>query len=117
MMSKEQVKVVTQAYNHLLKNEERGWDALDNSIGFLEYLDDGELIREAQALYLLHRDSAVSCTEDHPKDKCFVPIIIEAVAAILELYEEHPNLHEKNKYIIQYYLAMDQDQMFVVEVV
>lgn len=114
-MSQEQVKIVVRVYTHLLESESRGWDELDDYIEYLEYLDDDQLHREADALYAKHSISIVGCNQKHPKEKCFMPVLLEAVGAILDLYKEKNNLHEKNKYILQYYIAMTQAEMIVIE--
>lgn len=115
MMSAEQIKVVVRVYTHLLDNEKRGWDGLDDYIDFLEYLDNDQLQREADVIYTKHSKGEVKCNQDHPKDKCFVPMLIDAVGAILDLYKENKSLHDKNKYILQYYLAMNQSGMILSE--
>lgn len=115
MMNSEQRKVVVSVYNHLLANETRGWDGLDDYIEYLDYLTDDQLHRECDVIHEIHSRGQVKCNVDHPKEKCFVPIMFDAVTAILELYKETNNLHPKNKYILQYYLAMQQADMIVVE--
>lgn len=114
-MSQEQIKSVTTAYNHLMESEKRGWDILDELITYLGYLDDNQLQIEARIVYEKYNGSPVKCSQDHPKDKCFIPVLIDAVGAILELYKETKNLHGKNKYILQYYLAIEQSGMIVVD--
>lgn len=114
-MTTEQRKIVTEVYNHLLESENRGWDGLDDYIGFLDYLDNDQLHREADVVYSKHRLGPTKCAQDHTKEKCFIPVLIEAVDAILELYKESGSLHEKNKYILQYYIAMNQAGMILLE--
>src|SRR5579864_4811848 len=108
MMSQEQRKIVLDVYNHLLESEKRGWDGLDNYVEFLDYLDNDQLHREADVIYSQHYNARVCCAQDHPPEQCFVPILVEAAGAILELYKESGNLHDRNKYILQYYIAMNQ---------
>lgn len=114
MMNPDQVKIVVQVYNHLLENEKRGWDGLDDYIDYLEYLDNDQLHREVDVLYFYHSRGPVRCQQNHAREKCFIPIMIDAVGAIINLYKETGNLHEKNRYILQYYLAMNQAEMIVV---
>ena len=114
-MNPEQRKVVTKVYNHLLESEKRGWDGLDDYIDYLEYLSDDQLHREADVIFEIHSRGRTKCQQDHPIENCFVPILVEAVSAILELYKETNSMHPKNKYILQYYLAMQQADMIVVE--
>lgn len=115
MMSPEQRKTVTSAYNHLMEREGRGWDELDDCLDYLEYLDDNQLHRETDVIYTQHVSRRVKCRQDHPIEHCFIPMLVDAVTAILELYKETNSLHPKNRYILQYYLAMQQVGMIVCE--
>lgn len=115
MMTKDQSKTVIQVYNHLLENEKRGWDGLDDYMDYLEYLDNDQLHREADVVYMQHRNGPVKCKQEHAIEQCLIPIMVEAVGAILELYKETNNLHDKNRYILQYYLAMNQADMIVMD--
>lgn len=114
-MSEEQVRVVVQVYNHLLERENRGWDDIDNYLDLLEYLNDDELHREADVVYTGHQNRTVRCQQNHAKESCFIPLLVEASSAILDLYKETNQLHVKNKYILQYYIAMNQSELIVVE--
>ncbi len=113
MMTEEQRKIVVLVYTHLLDKEDRGWDGLDDCMDLLEYLDNDQLHREADVVHSVHSRGAVRCQQDHAKEKCFIPLLVESVGAILELYKETGSLHEKNRYILQYYLAMQQANMIL----
>jgi hypothetical protein len=115
MMTPEQRKVVTQAYNHLMEKESRGWDGLDDSMYCLEYLDDDQLHREADVIHEHHVKGKVRCQQNHPIEHCFIPMLVDAATAILDLYKETSSMHPKNRYILQYYLAMQQVGMIVLE--
>lgn len=115
MMSPDQTKIVIQVYNHLIENEKRGWDGLDDYMDYLEYLDNDQLHREVDIIHSQHKVGLVRCHQNHAREKCFIPIMVDAVGSILELYKETGNLHEKNKYILQYYLAMNQANMIVLD--
>lgn len=114
MMSPEQRKAVSEVFNHLLESEKRGWDELDDYIQMLEFLDNDQLHREADVIFEKHSRSDVRCIQNHSKEKCFIPVLVEAVGAILEVYKENGHLHERNKYILQYYLAMNQTGLILV---
>lgn len=115
MMTPEQRKVVTQAYNHLLEKEARGWDGLDDCMDCLEYLDDDQLHREADVIHAQHTLGKVRCQQNHPIEHCFIPMLVDAASAILELYKETSSMHPKNRYILQYYLAMQQVGMIICD--
>lgn len=114
MMSPDQRRAVSEVYNHLLESERRGWDGLDDYIGMLEFLDNDQLHREADVIYEHHSKGTVRCHQDHSQDKCFIPVLVEAVGAILELYKDKGNMHDRNKYILQYYLAMNQTGLILM---
>lgn len=115
MMTSDQVKVVVGVYAHLIAAEDRGWDSLDDYMHHLEYLDDDQLHREADVILTEHVRGLVRCRENHPREKCFIPTLIEAVGAILELYKDTNNLHPKNRYILCYYLAFNQADLIIVD--
>lgn len=115
MMTPEQRRAVVEVYNHFLESEKRGWDMLDDYIVYLDFLDNDQLHREADVVYYQHGLGKVRCPQNHSRDKCLMPILLEAVGGILELYKENNSLHANNKYILQYYLAMNQSGMILVE--
>lgn len=115
MMTPEQRKVMTNAYTHLMDKEARGWDGLDDCVVYLENLDDDQLHREADVIYEQHAKRQVRCQQDHPIEHCFIPMLVDASAAILELYKETNYLNPKSRYILQYYLAMHQVGMIVCD--
>lgn len=114
-MTPDQRNIVRRVYNHLLSHENRGWDELDDFVDYLGFLDDNELHRECDILYSQHKNVAVKCQQKHSKEECFIPILVEAVFAIIELYKETNHLPIKNKYVLQYYLAMNQANMIVID--
>lgn len=115
MMDSSQKDAVTIVYNRFMDQEGRGWDQLDDTLDLLEYLDDDQLYREASVLYSYQEHKNPRCPQDHHKSKCFIPVVIEAVSAILELYQDSPTMHPKNRYILQYYLAISQSEGIVTD--
>lgn len=113
-MSPQDVKNVERVYEHLLARENRGWDGLDDSLDLLEYLEDDQLYRESEVALLAHSSGNVRCSVDHKNEECFIPLIVQAAAAIVALYKDTNDLDIKNKYILQYYLAMNEAEMIVV---
>ena|SRR5579859_6158932 len=114
MMDHEEKEIVTYVRSHLLDRETRGWDALDEYMQYLDYLDNDQLHREVDVAYCEHSKGLVRCEKDHPREECFMPMLYDAVGIILELFKETGQLHDKNKYILQYYLAMNHAKMIVV---
>jgi hypothetical protein len=115
MMNQEQVRVVAQVYREFLASEEnRGWEGIDDYLETLQFLDDDQLGREAEVVLIQHRKGKAKCDKDHPESECFVPKIIEAVQAILDLVKETGHLHKNNRYILEYYLAVNQAGMIQI---
>lgn len=109
-MTKDQQEIVSRVYVKFYKSDctDEGWTDIDEQMSHLEYLEDNQLVIESAVLIQLQSGGQPKCTLDHPNKECFVPIVIEAVGYILDLYESTSNLHPKNKFILQYYLALSQ---------
>ena len=108
MMTPEQARIVKMVYSRFIKSEEDGWSEIDNNLEFFSFLTDGETILEAQIKFLRHSKGTFRCFQEHSSEECVAPLILEAVGIILELYEINRMLHEKNRYILTYYLAMSE---------
>lgn len=106
MMSKDQAEIVKLVYARFIENESDEWTEVDDNLEFCNYLTDSELIREAEIKYESHCVGNFRCIQEHEPQFCFAVYILEAVEAILKLYENKKELHEKNRYILVYYVAM-----------
>lgn len=110
-MNAEERENIKNVYKRFLNSEERGWDSLDDYLDLLDYLDDDQLSREAEVLFLKHKEKAVMCKIKHKKpSECFVPYILRAVETILNFYKKNGKLNDSHKYILQYYLALTQNK-------
>ena len=109
-MSKDQQIVVTRVYQRFCKAdaEETSWTDIDEQMCYLEYIDDPQTVIEAAVILQLHLQGDPRCEQDHPREECFIPLVIDAATAIIDLYGKTGNLHPKNKFILQYYLALSQ---------
>ena len=107
-MTSDQKEVVKQVFQKFLDtdNAETEWTDVDEQMSMLEWIDDHQITIEAAVKIIEHSQGTPRCHHNHSLDECFVPLIIDAVKAILELYEETQNLHEKNRFILSYYLAL-----------
>jgi hypothetical protein len=114
-MKSDQNKEISIVYDRFLESEDRGWDDIDTYMELLEYLENDQLHREADVLYTKHSLGKVRCMEDHAEEKCVVPHILSAVSSILDTFKDTGKLSKKKRYILQYYLALDQAQMFRLE--
>ena len=117
MMTTDQIKTVTQVYTRFMESEvPNQWDALDDLLSLLESLTDKEIYVEAEIVRKKHIKGAISCKSIHAvgSEDCLAPKISEAGQAICELYAETGELHKNNRYILSYFIALDQVGMFVV---
>lgn len=108
MMSPTQAKIVAEVYRHFIERENTPWTPMDDLLDYLEYLDDDQLHREADVIYLMQINRNPRCERDHEKSACFIPVLIDAIVAILDLYKDTNQLHKNNRYILQYYVACSQ---------
>ncbi len=107
MMNKAEVDVVSNVYRHFIESEsDTDWNELDEKIWMLDFLSDAQMILEAKAQYEKHSPKGLRCKLDHQIEYCMAPLVLEAVEAILKLSDETGMLHEKNRYILSFYIAM-----------
>lgn len=110
MLSSHESKNLTYLLTTFLDSEAKGWTSLDDFLEFLDYLNDDEIYREADALYSVHKNKKMGCRHLHKDEtKCFILPILEGVESILNLYSETGNMHPNNRYILANYLALVQD--------
>ena len=119
MMSPEEVGTVGLVYRRLIAGEDRGWIGIDTHLEALSWLEDDQVIREAQVAFTYHGVEGKNprCPSKHDIAKCFIPQIIEAVGSILSLHHAigAEQLHINNRYILECYLALDQERMIVTD--
>lgn len=111
MMNSEQAGVVRVVYNRFIDSEDVNWTIIDDNLHFLGYMLDSDIMREANVKYQTHSHGVFRCASDHEQQFCFAPHILEAVGYILDLYKESGQLHEKNRYVIEYYMGMSEAGM------
>jgi len=116
MMTRDEQQIVSEVYSKFVQSEHlNSWDDLDDSLCLLESLTNVELANEAQVLFDTHSTGNVRCKLNHSPKLCMVPMLMEAVAAILKLWNETGMLHIKNKYVFQYYLALSHVKFIVLD--
>jgi hypothetical protein len=116
MLTSDQAKVITEVYRRFLDSEhQREWDDLDEQLEMSEWLNTEELTKEAEILMMNHKDAKPRCKLNHAEKDCFVPVIIEAVSHILSLYHETGYMSPRNKYVLQYYLALTGTGFIVLD--
>ncbi len=110
MMTPDQQKTVTQVYRRFFDSDlaDTEWTDVDEAMSMLDWLDDKQLVKEAAVKIMEHTAGTPKCNQYHGDLPCFVPTIIEASTYIVDLYTDTENLHEKNRFILQYYLALAQ---------
>ena len=108
-MTREQAEAVKSVYLRLIGSEDVEkyvWSETDEALDFISYLTDEELVKECRAKYIEHcRNSFKEEKTDEPI-YFFDPIVLDAIEAILNLYNETQYLPEINKYVLSCYLAM-----------
>ena len=112
MMSKEEAETVKAVYNRLLDSEEQVWTDIDDNLEMVGWMSDAELITESKIRLAEHsKKGTFRCYNDHGTENCFAPTLLEAVEAIVLLSGQSGKLHEKNAYILSYYLVMTEMNM------
>lgn len=106
MMAQEQSQIVKLVYSRFIDSEEEIWSEFDDNLEFVGYLTDKELIQECSIKFFEHSKGDLRCVENHDPAYCMAPLVLEAVEAILDLHDKTGELHEKNRYIMEFYLAM-----------
>ena len=57
MITKEQARLISHIYKRFLESEhERRWDELDECLEKLDWLNTEELVKEAEILYMYHKE-------------------------------------------------------------
>lgn len=116
MMTKDQEEAVKTVFRKFSGDEEhRGWTEVDDDLSYLGYLTDEEIVIETEVQLNKHSEGKPRCTETHgPGSKCLVPVIIDAASAIVELYQQSKQIHSKNRYVLEYYLAFSHLGLIVI---
>jgi len=82
------------------------WTNLDTNMEYLSYLDDQQLVKEADYVLEDHMKGEPRCKIDHETSECFVPTIIKAVTYITFDYKIGGILLKKDRYILEYYISL-----------
>lgn len=115
MMTPEEVKVVVFVYQNFMVNEDSRWSEIDDNLEMFEWLSNKEIITECEIKLKMHLRGTFRCTQDHEQEHCMSPMILDAVESIVKLYKETKNLHDKNKYILIYYLVLSEMKIIYSE--
>lgn len=95
--------------------EGRGWTKTDDRLSELNWLADDQLVREAGVVFCHHSGKNPRCAKMHPHDRCFIPSLVEAAEAILDLHKEANYLHPKNRYILECYIVVDHESLIITD--
>lgn len=116
MIDIEQAKVLRRVLAQFKINDEiLEWTEFDTNMELLTWLTDDELCREAAIKFETHMRRDARCTKNHPRDQCFIPIILDAVAIILDHHEEAGNLIKHTRYMLEFYLSLTQTGEIVTD--
>jgi hypothetical protein len=119
MMTKEQAEAVKMVYARFFESEEChltdtrcGWNEIDDNLEFVGFLNDKEMVAEAHVKYLSHSKNGIfKCYQTHAQEYCLAPHLLEAVGGIISLFEKTGELHIRNRYVLNYYIAMSEMKM------
>ena len=114
-MDEHQQEVVKKVFKKFQDSDgnEKEWTELDEKMWMLDWLADGELAVEATVKLQEHKYGDPRCEADHPREKCFVPTIMEAISAILDLYAKTGFLPKNNRFVLMYYLMLSHLGMII----
>jgi hypothetical protein len=84
------------------------WTTLDTNMEYLAWLDDDQVVREAELVLDDHKKGDPRCKIDHKKSECFVPSIIKAIGYLIVEYKIGGKLDKKDRYILEYYISLSQ---------
>jgi len=116
MMSEDQVKSLKEVYRNFLNHDyNRSWTDMDYLLYDLDYLNDEQTVIEAETQLFRHGMGILKCKEDHGESTCLVPLLMECVGAICDLWQETNELHPKNRYVLHNYLAVSHKGIIYVE--
>lgn len=99
----ESLMLILDRLEHIDSNPK--WTKLDDYMSYLEWLDNEQMFKEADAVFEKHIQGNPRCTVDHDRGQCYAPIMVEAVEGILKLYDQTGYMHKTHRYVLQYYLA------------
>lgn len=102
---------INDVYHRLMEKESIEWDELDTYLEILDYLSDDELYRECE---VFSANKEIICNNCSSKERCSIPMIVRASRSIILDYMDSNTLSPKNKYILQYYLALNQSGIIIV---
>lgn len=109
-MTPDQAATVTKVYRKFVNNDqmESDWTPIDEQMSMLEWINDEQLLIEASVKLEKLKKGNPRCAIDHPGKECWVPLVLDAIEAILGIHKENKILHPHNRFILQYYLALAQ---------
>lgn len=107
-MSIEQAKLVGYVLRKFQESETLKWTRFDDAMEKFSWLNDSEIATECYVMLDKQHRGSVRCSQDHPKEECMVPVILEAIEYILEDFEDTGRLPKKTRYMLEYYLSLSE---------
>jgi len=114
-MTQEQVNITNYIYNHFNNADlqESKWTVIDEYMSYLDYLEDNQVVIEAEVKLEEHLSGSPKCKDHDRKHNCLVPKIIEAVKILINNNKNKKKLQSKDRFTLQYYLAISQAKFIV----
>jgi|GEM_PF-4281077 len=114
MLNPDESKTIEQVYRRFMDGEEHAsWDEIDTQLEYLDYLDSDQVFREASVQLSYHKFGKIRCGQEFCNQGCFAENVVDAVEIICKLYSDTNYLPVKNRYVLEYYLALSQLKMIV----
>lgn len=115
-MTLSQEKAIKTVYDRFISCEDESyWTNLDDLMEYCEYLTDYEVVTESEFKMRQHLEKGIKCNQDHPVEYCFAPNILDAVEAIVSIFEDTKILDSKYRYVLSYYLTLCQLNLLINE--
>jgi hypothetical protein len=114
-MTPEQIEITKNIYQKFYEIDcnQHDWTSIDEYMSHLDYLDDKQVAIEAEVKLREHLSGNPKCKEHEEEHECLVPKIIEAVKIIINGNREKKKIHIKDRFVLQYYLALSQAKYIV----
>jgi hypothetical protein len=115
-MTPAEEQIVERVYESFNASENGGWEQFDTNMSYMGWLTDNEIYREASLIFEDHVKFDARCKDEHASgEKCPVKIILHAMEILLEKFIADPKLDAKSRYMFEYYICLDQEDMIVTD--
>lgn len=108
MITLDQAKVIGMVLKRFNEEETLAWTEIDDYMDSLSWLTDEQLIVESEIMLYMHNEKKARCVIDHPREICFIPVVMKACSYVIEDFKTSKRLAKKARYVLEYYLSIAQ---------